>query len=52
MRNGVLFRLRVPLDSAQPKHMLTLHTIDPGQMVQRIIVDWGGLKPSYVGPEL
>lgn len=52
MRNGVLFRLRVPLDPAQPKHMLTLHTIDPGQMVQRIIVDWGGLKPSYVGPEL
>jgi hypothetical protein len=25
--------------------------IDPGVVLQKIVVDAGGLKPSYLGPE-
>ena len=61
MRNGAVCRLRFATPpsalTTQPlkpvtRHTLTLHGIDPGQMVQRIIVDWGGLKSSYIGPRL
>jgi hypothetical protein len=24
--------------------------MDAGQMLQRVIIDWGGLQPSYLGP--
>ena len=50
MRNGAVCRLRFPVDRHQPSHRLRLTGIDPGQMVQRIVIDWGGLLPSYVGP--
>ena len=52
MRNGVACRLRFPVDRRQPSHLLVIKGIDPGQMVQRIIIDWGGLQPSYIGPEI
>jgi hypothetical protein len=51
MRNGIACRLRFALNPALPTHTLTFHTLDTGQMVQKVIVDWGGLKPSYLGPE-
>jgi hypothetical protein len=31
-------------------HRLKLWMIDPGVLVQRIIIDTGGLEPSYLGP--
>ena len=51
MRNGIACHLRFPIDKSLPRHQLHL-TGDPGQMVQRVIIDWGGLKPSYIGPEI
>ena len=50
LRNGALYTARFALDPDKRKHTLTLTCGDPGVMVQRIIVDWGGLKKTYVGP--
>ena len=50
MRNGVACRLRFPVNRSESSHLLVIKALDPGQMVQRIIIDWGGLQPSYIGP--
>ena len=51
MRNGVACRLRFAIDKSRPHHRLYLQG-DAGQMVQRVIIDCGGLQPSYIGPAL
>ena len=38
------------IDKSKTSHKLSLICGDPGMMVQKIIVDWGGLKKSYIGP--
>ena len=50
MRNGAVCRLHFAIDRTKSRHTLNLKG-DPGQMVQRVIIDWGGLQPSYIGPE-
>ena len=50
MRNGIACRLRFAVDRQREMNILTIEA-DPGQMIQRIIFDWGGLQPSYIGPE-
>lgn len=50
MRNGIACRLHFAIDSTRSAHTLTFHTIDAGQMLQKVIIDWGGLQPSYIGP--
>ena len=50
MRNGARCTLRFAVDASRKEHTLRLHAVDEGQMVQRVIVDWGGLQPTYVGP--
>jgi hypothetical protein len=32
------------------KHTIKIWMIDPGIVLQRILIDCGGLKPSYLGP--
>lgn len=32
------------------KHTLKIWMVDPGMVLQRIIINGGGLKPSYLGP--
>ena len=32
-------------------HILKYHMITPGLVLQKIVIDTGGLKPSYLGPE-
>ena len=52
LKNGVEARVTFAIDRTQPSHTLTLTCGDPGTMIQRIIVDWGGLKQTYVGPKV
>ncbi len=32
------------------KHTLKIWAIDPGVVIERLVLDLGGLKPSYLGP--
>ncbi|MCB0732486.1 MAG: glycosyl hydrolase, partial [Ignavibacteriae bacterium] len=32
------------------KHVLKIWAIDPGIVLQKIVIDSGGMKPSYLGP--
>ncbi len=32
-------------------HILKFHMITPGLVLQKIVIDTGGLKPSYLGPQ-
>ena len=48
--NGVEAVVRFPIDRSAGKHSLRLQAVDPGQIVQKIILDWGGLQPCYIAP--
>ena len=50
MRNGAVCHLRFAVDKTKPQHIIRFKAVDYGQMLQRVIIDWGGLKPTYVGP--
>jgi hypothetical protein len=52
MRNGAVCRLRFAVDKSRTSHSISFTAKDSGQMLQRVIIDWGGLKPSYIGPSL
>ena len=52
LRNGIACRLRFPIDRSKASHTLTFRAIDPGQMLQKVIIDWGGLQSSYLGPSV
>ena len=51
MRNGAVCKLRFSVDKSKSQHTIRFVATDPGQMLQRVIIDWGGLKPTYVGPQ-
>lgn len=50
MRNGAPCRLRFAVDRSKRSHTVTFQALDPRQMLQKVIIDWGGLQPSYLGP--
>ncbi|MDE6153686.1 MAG: glycosyl hydrolase 115 family protein, partial [Muribaculaceae bacterium] len=52
LRNSTENKFTFLIDPQRESHTVTLHAIDAGQIIQRIVVDYGGLKPSYVGPSL
>ena len=52
LRNGVACRLSFPIDRSKASHTLTFRALDPGQMLQKVIIDWGGLQSSYLGPSV
>ncbi len=51
MHNGAICRQHFAIDRNKSSHTITISG-DPGQMIQRVIIDWGGLKPSYIGPSI
>ena len=51
MRNGIGCRLHFAINKQAAQHTVTFKALDPGQMLQKVILDWGGLKPSYIGPQ-
>jgi hypothetical protein len=52
MRNGAVCRLRFAIDSTRQQHTISFSSVEHGQMLQRVIIDWGGLKDSYIGPNI
>jgi len=44
--------MRFAIDKKKSKHTVTFKAVDPGQMIQKVVIDWGGLEKSYVGPTL
>lgn len=47
MRNSAIKRLTFQIDKNKASHTLQFHCVDPGQMLQRVVIDWGGLKECY-----
>ena len=47
LQNGHKTTATFHIDSYTKTHTLTLSCIDPGQIIQRVIIDWGGLKQTY-----
>ena len=44
-------RITLPLAIAKPGyHMLKIWAVDPGVVLERIVVSHGPLRPSYLGP--
>ena len=50
LRNGAVCRMHFAVDRKRSSHTVTFTCIDAGQMVQRVVIDWGGLQSSYIGP--
>ena len=50
MRNGKAGHMRFAIDKRKQQHQISFKALDPQQIVQKIIIDWGGLKTSYLGP--
>jgi hypothetical protein len=50
LRNGAVCRMRFAVDRKRSSHTVTFTCIDAGQMIQRVVIDWGGLQSSYIGP--
>lgn len=51
LQNGIEYKTSFPIDQSAKQHRLRLSCGDPGAMIQRIIIDWGGLRKTYVGPQ-
>ncbi len=52
LQNGAVEIVKFPISQTLEKHTLTLTCGDPGVIIQRIVIDWGGLKDSYIGPAI
>ncbi|MDE6553776.1 MAG: glycosyl hydrolase 115 family protein [Muribaculaceae bacterium] len=52
LRNSALSRTSFSINPDKSTHTLRLRGIDPGMAIQRIVIDEGGFKPGYVGPDL
>lgn len=50
LRNGNEYVFTFHLNASVKEHKLNIKAVDEGQMIQKIILDWGGLKKSYLGP--
>ncbi|MGQ1946287.1 glycosyl hydrolase 115 family protein [Geofilum sp. OHC36d9] len=48
IRNSAINKTKIFLDKPG-KHTLRIYSIDPGMIIQKIMIDFGGLKKSYLG---
>ena len=49
IRNSAIDTVKVFLDKPG-RHTLKLFAEDPGVIIQKVIIDLGGLEESYIGP--
>lgn len=52
LRNGAVAKLKFQIDKTKTSHTISFICGDAGMMIQKVIVDWGGLKKSYLGPQI
>lgn len=52
LRNGAPCHLQFAIDKTKSSHTVTFRALDEGQMLQKVIINWGGLQPSYLGPSV
>ena len=52
LQNGTVAIAKFPIKQKLKYHLLTLTCGGPGVIIQRIVIDWGGLKSTYVGPQV
>lgn len=50
LQNGAVSVAKFSVQQNIRKHTLALICGDPGVIIQRVVIDWGGLKKTYVGP--
>ncbi|WP_100611219.1 glycosyl hydrolase 115 family protein [Confluentibacter lentus] len=50
VRNTTINKTKISIESSG-KHTLKIYSVDPGMIIQKIIIDLGGLKESYIGPK-
>lgn len=49
--NNIIIKTSRHFISQPGKHTVKYWMIDPGIVLQKLVVDFGGLKPSYLGPQ-
>lgn len=50
LRNGALDIAEFEIEPTDKEHTISFICGGPGVMIQRVVIDWGGLKKTYVGP--
>lgn len=50
LRNGALDIVEFELEPTDKAHTISFICGGPGVVIQRVVIDWGGLKKTYVGP--
>ncbi len=50
IRNSAINKTVVQINKPG-KHTLKIFAIDPGMIIQKVVIDFGGLKASYLGPQ-
>ncbi len=48
LQNGNRATFSFSIDRHSPRHTLSFIVGDPGMMIQRVVIDWGGRKASYL----
>jgi len=49
--NNIIIKTTKHFISQPGKHAVKYWMIDPGIILQKLVIDFGGLKPSYLGPQ-
>jgi hypothetical protein len=49
--NNIIIKTTRHFISKPGKHTIKYWVIDPGIILQKLVVDFGGLKPAYLGPQ-